>query len=98
MDESNTRLREARKKAGFKSARAAALRFRWVPSTYASHENGQTPVPKEDAREYARAFKVDRAWLLNVDDSRPPPKLKIVPSSNPHFVLGPQPDMEFNAA
>lgn len=69
MDETNTRLRQARKKAGFKSARAAAIRHNWVPSTYASHENGQTPVPKDAAREYAKAFKVTSAWLLDVEGS-----------------------------
>lgn len=69
MDESNTRLRQARIKAGFRSARAAALRHNWVVSTYASHENGQTPVPKETADQYAKAFKVSRAWLLAVDGS-----------------------------
>lgn len=66
MDESNNRLREARKGAGFKSARAAAIRFGWTPSTYASHENGQTPVPKDAAKTYAKAFKVDQAWLMNL--------------------------------
>lgn len=69
MNESNYRLREARKKAGFKSARSAALRHNWTPSTYSSHENGQTPVPRDAALEYAKKFKVDPAWLLNVQGS-----------------------------
>jgi phage repressor protein C with HTH and peptisase S24 domain len=69
MDESNTRLREARVGAGFKSARAAATRFGWKPSTYASHENGQTPVPRKTALVYAKAFKVDPGWLLGVSDA-----------------------------
>lgn len=64
MDESNSRLRSARIKAGFKSARAAAMRYGWTPSTYASHENGQTQVPSDAAREYAKAFKVSAAWIL----------------------------------
>jgi phage repressor protein C with HTH and peptisase S24 domain len=64
MTDSNERLRQARERAGFPSARSAALRFGWIPSTYASHENGQTPVPVKDAPKYARAFKVSAAWLL----------------------------------
>ncbi|MGP0093297.1 MAG: S24 family peptidase [Xanthobacteraceae bacterium] len=64
MTNSNERLRQARERAGFVSARSAAIRFGWIPSTYASHENGQTPVPMRDAPKYARAFKVSAAWLL----------------------------------
>jgi transcriptional regulator with XRE-family HTH domain len=64
MTDTNARLRQARENAGFSSARSAALRFGWIPSTYASHENGQTPVPAKEAPKYARAFKVSAAWLL----------------------------------
>lgn len=64
MGDSNDRLREARIKAGFKSARSAALRHGWVPSTYSSHENGQTAVPKDDAETYSRAFGVAPEWIL----------------------------------
>lgn len=67
MDESNNRLRKARLDAGFKSARGAAILHHWTPSTYASHENGQTPVPTESAKAYAKAFKVDPAWLLALE-------------------------------
>jgi len=74
MDETNTRLRQARQAAGFKSARAAAIRYNWTPSTYASHENGQTPVPRDAAKAYAKAFKVDVAWLLNIEGSINQPK------------------------
>jgi hypothetical protein len=35
-----------------------------VASTYASHENGQTPVPQDAAAVYAKAFKTSVAWLL----------------------------------
>jgi phage repressor protein C with HTH and peptisase S24 domain len=64
MGDSNERLRKVREKAGFRSARSAALRFGWNPSTYASHENGQTAVPQEAAKAYARAFKSSAAWIL----------------------------------
>lgn len=61
------RLRFARKRAGFASARSAAIRHGWKPSTYGSHENGQTPVPQDAAEEYAKAFKTSVAWLLTGD-------------------------------
>jgi hypothetical protein len=58
------RLRQARERAGFKSKRSAALRFGWVPTTYASHENGQTPLPQDAAAVYAKAFKTSFVWLV----------------------------------
>jgi phage repressor protein C with HTH and peptisase S24 domain len=64
MNESNQRLRAARERAGFKSARAAAIRHGWNPSTYSSHENGQTTVPVKAAETYAKAFKVSHGWIL----------------------------------
>jgi phage repressor protein C with HTH and peptisase S24 domain len=70
MNDSNARLRQARERAGFTSARSAALRFGWIPSTYASHENGQTPVPVKEASKYARTFKVSAAWLLTGEGQR----------------------------
>lgn len=65
MGESSERLKAARRRAGFRSARQAAQRFGWVLSTYASHENGQTPeVPRDAAIGYGRAFKVSPSWIL----------------------------------
>lgn len=61
---SGKRLREARLAAGFASMVSAADRFNWNASTYRSHENGQTPVPREAAEEYAKAFKTSAAWIL----------------------------------
>lgn len=65
MGDSSDRLRQARKRAGFETAAAALRRFpSWVGSTYRSHENGQTPVPPEDANRYAKAFRVSPGWIL----------------------------------
>lgn len=64
MGDSNDRLRFAREKAGYPTAQAAIDRFRWKPSTYRSHENGQTPVPQAAAHDYARAYKCSAAWIL----------------------------------
>jgi hypothetical protein len=71
MGISNDRLKEARINAGFKSARSAALRYGWNPSTYASHENGQTQVPVAAAEEYAPRFGVSAGWILTGET--PPP-------------------------
>lgn len=59
------RLRSARKKAGYASARAAALRFSWPVSSYAAHENGQNLIPVDVAERYGKAFKVSAGWLLS---------------------------------
>lgn len=72
MHESSARLREARLKAGFPSARAAAIRYGWTVSTYSSHENGQTPVPVKAAKTYAQKFKVSAAWILTGDATARP--------------------------
>lgn len=64
MGDANDRLRQARERAKFKSATAAARKFHWTVSTYLSHENGQTDVPAKEARKYAKAFKVSAGWLL----------------------------------
>jgi hypothetical protein len=67
------RLKQAREKAGFPSARAAALKHGWPVSTYASHENGQTPeIPHAAARKYAKAFKVTAAWLTHAEGDMHP--------------------------
>jgi len=72
MDTINNRIKKAREAAGFKSARSAALRFNWNPSTYASHENGQTPNVKEpDLRAYATAFRTSVAWLMSGEGAKP---------------------------
>jgi len=63
MSDLPSRLREARSKAGFKSARSAALRFGWRPSTYAAHENGQNSFDAGQAVIYAKAFKAEAGWL-----------------------------------
>jgi hypothetical protein len=78
MGESNDRLKDARVRAGFTSARKAAIRFGWKESTYASHENGQTAVPVEAAREYARAFKTSAAWILTGEGAAEPAGVPIV--------------------
>lgn len=61
------RLREARQKAGYTSASAAAETFGWTIPTYISHENGQRGFDVDTALRYARRFKVAPGWLLGLD-------------------------------
>jgi hypothetical protein len=65
MKEIAQRLTIAREKAGFASVQDAVNRFGWVYATYASHENGHRGIRKEMLAEYARAYRVDLAWLLD---------------------------------
>lgn len=64
MTDSAHRLRLAREAAGFESAVRAAERFGWKYPTYAGHENGSRGLRADALRSYAKAFKVDPAWLL----------------------------------
>lgn len=63
----SARLKWARTTAGFGSARSAASARGWVIETYKTHENGtrlKKGLSEEDAKRYARAFRVDLRWLM----------------------------------
>lgn len=62
-DTMGERLKKAREKH-YSSARKAALRFGWAPSTYAAHENGQNEFGPEEAKKYGKAFKAPWDWIL----------------------------------
>ncbi len=64
MSDMSDRLKEARAKAGYASARSAALKFGWPVSTYGAHENGQNDYDAEAAAKYAKAYRVSPAYLL----------------------------------
>lgn len=61
------RLKAARIKAGYPSARQAAIKNNWPVSTYAAHENGQNEFGPEDAERYAKALKTAAGWLLTAE-------------------------------
>ncbi len=63
----NERLREARIKAGFKTARAASEAHGWAQKTYYSHEAGSAPL-RARALDYARAFDVSVDDLVGKED------------------------------
>jgi phage repressor protein C with HTH and peptisase S24 domain len=58
------RLKEARQKAGYKTATAAIDAFGWSSSTYRAHENGQNGFKPSDAELYGKAYRVSPSWLL----------------------------------
>lgn len=76
-------LRKARIAHGFSSAREAAENFGWTESTYTSHENGTRGIRPENAKKYARAFKIPEASLLGIS-----PGIEIQPLDQGVRVLG----------
>lgn len=61
-------MREARLRAGFKSAAEAAQSFGWQESAYRHHENGTRNYGPDAARKYGRAFRVKPGWLLGLEN------------------------------
>ncbi|MDF0498252.1 helix-turn-helix domain-containing protein [Bradyrhizobium yuanmingense] len=57
------RLHAARRSAGFRSAKAAALAHGWSEPTYRAHETGNRYIDTSWEEVYATAFGVDLDWL-----------------------------------
>lgn len=92
----HSRLRLARKDAGFNEATEAAKAFGWNPVTYLSHENGTRGLRPSIAERYARAFRVPAEWLLygkgistkkRVEDGKTAPLVGYVSAGTAHFFL-----------
>jgi len=66
------RLHAARRHAGFKSGRQAALHFGWSSATYCAHETATRYLPDDTARVYAKAFGVREDWLVRGRGEGPP--------------------------
>ena len=64
MNDPAERLRIARLRAGFETAKDAAEALGIAVSTYLGHENGSRGYPAKKAEVYARRFKVREQWLL----------------------------------
>lgn len=62
-EQPHTRLRAARRAAGYSSAAEAARALTMTSSTYAAYENGQNGYTKLASR-FARKFNVSVDWLL----------------------------------
>ena len=58
------RLRIARLRAGFTTAKEAAESLGFPVSTYICHENGTRGISAKRAVSYARKYKVREQWLL----------------------------------
>ncbi len=58
------RLRHARTKAGFRSARAFALKYKIPYVTYSQHEAGKRQLSPEIIFKYSRFLKISPGWLL----------------------------------
>lgn len=64
MQQPSDRLRDARIKAGFDSAKAAAEAMGASVATYIQHENGTRGYPAKAAAKYASFFRSTPEWLL----------------------------------
>jgi SOS-response transcriptional repressor LexA len=64
IQEPADRLQNARRHAGYLSAREASAALGWNANTYKSHENGQRGIKREMAERYGRAYGVSPAWIL----------------------------------
>lgn len=71
MSGMSERLRQAREKAGFESASAAAAAVGVNPSTYRAHENGQNEFSAGYAGRYGKRFGVSASWLLTGEGNGP---------------------------
>lgn len=64
METPADRLRQARERAGFETAKAAAEAMNIPVATYIQHENGARGFPATKAERYAKFFRVAPEYLL----------------------------------
>lgn len=64
MSDASDRLKRAREKSGYESAKSAAEAMGVAVATYIQHENGTRGYPAGRAERYARFFRVKPEWLL----------------------------------
>jgi transcriptional regulator with XRE-family HTH domain len=64
MNDPAARLRIARLRAGYETAKEAAEALGIPVSTYLGHENGSRGITAKQAEIYARKYKVREQWLL----------------------------------
>lgn len=64
METPAERLKAVREKAGYNTAKDAALAMGASVATYIQHENGTRGFPKDRAQRYARFFRTTPEWLL----------------------------------
>lgn len=64
MSDASERLKQARAKSSYDSAKSAAEAMGVPVATYIQHENGTRGYPAKVAARYARFFRVKPEWLL----------------------------------
>lgn len=64
MESPAERLKAAREKSGYESAKGAAEAMGVAVPTYVQHENGSRGYPASRAARYARFFRTTPEWLL----------------------------------
>ena len=64
MSGASDRLKQARERSGYSSAKAAAEAMGVAVATYIQHENGVRGFPAPRAERYGRFFRVAPEWLL----------------------------------
>lgn len=64
MEEPKDRLKQARAAAGYESPTDAANKLKLNRNTLTSHENGNRPLSRKAAFQYADLFNVSAGWLL----------------------------------
>lgn len=84
MKDAGDRLKEARVKAGYESAKSAAEAMGMPVATYIQHENGSRGFPADRAARYAKFFRTTPEWLIYGKAS----KDKVVTLGPSLFVIG----------
>jgi transcriptional regulator with XRE-family HTH domain len=71
------RLKIARERSGFTTAKDAATSLGLPYYTYAQHENGNRNIPRDAILKYARRFKVSPDWLLTGREGKATPMIPL---------------------
>lgn len=57
-------IRQYRGYKGHGGKKRAAVAMRMPPPTYYGHDNGTTPIPRDQAIRYANFYRINLTWLL----------------------------------
>lgn len=87
METPSDRLKEARLKAGYSTAKSAAEAMGVTVSTYIQHESGVRGLPAGRAARYAKFFRVAPEWLLYNRGSSDP--IEVEPTLTELPMVGP---------
>lgn len=97
MAEAGDRLKQARIRAGYPTAAAAAAALKMHPQNWANHEAKRRQIREHNAREYAKKLKISWQWLLtgqDITDGRKVPLAGVVGAGAQVHAIGAQ-DLDF---